>query len=316
MRSSEIPSLSFPLVSIVVATYNGAHFLKEQLDSILAQTYPNFEVVVVDDASKDGTLAILDYYEASNQNFSVYRAEENLGYLKNFQKGMLLCKGDYIALSDQDDIWLPEKISVLMRERGDHALIYCNSELIDANGNRLGVKLTDLKNLLDFWSPLNYVVGGTASGHAMIVKKEVIAQSLPVPGMVTHDYWIGFVSTFSNPLKFVDEVLVLYRQHDGNVIGVNSGNARATKKKKVTRQERNELVRQRMSLMYQKCPDEQTEVKKVFHSLDRSYQNFSLHNNFTRLMIFFKYRKEITAYKKRSELRRWLFCLKMFYKIE
>ena len=290
--------------------------MREQLDSILAQTYPNFEVVVVDDASKDGTLAILDYYEKTYQHVSVYRSGENLGYLKNFEKGMLLCKGDYVALSDQDDIWLPEKISILMRERGDHALIYCNSELMNAEGKRLGVKLTDLKNLLDFWSPLNYVVGGTASGHAMIVKKEVIARSLPVPAMVTHDYWIGFVSTFFSSLKFVDEVLVLYRQHEGNVIGVNSGNTRATKKKKVTRQQRNELVRQRMRLMYEACPDEQSRIKKVFYSLDRSYQNFSLRNNFTRMMTFFKYRKEITAYKKRSELRRWLFCLKMFYKIE
>lgn len=316
MNSPATPPVPFPLVSIVVATYNGALFLREQLDSILAQTYPNFEVVVVDDASKDGTLAILDYYEKTYQHVSVYRSGENLGYLKNFEKGMLLCKGDYVALSDQDDIWLPEKISILMRERGEHALIYCNSELMNAEGKRLGVKLTDLKNLLDFWSPLNYVVGGTASGHAMIVKKEVIAQSLPVPVMVTHDYWIGFVSTFFSSLKFVDEVLVLYRQHEGNVIGVNSGNTRATKKKKVTRQQRNELVRQRMRLMYEACPDEQSRIKKVFYSLDRSYQNFSLRNNFTRMMTFFKYRKEITAYKKRSELRRWLFCLKMFYKIE
>jgi len=316
MNPSETHSSHFPLVSVVVATYNGALFLRGQLDSIFGQTYPNFEVVIVDDASKDGTLAILDYYETMHPNVRVFKAEENLGFRKNFEKGMLLCKGEYIALSDQDDIWLPEKISTLMRERGDHALIYCNSELIDAEGNRLGVKLTDLKNLLSFASPLNYVVGGTASGHAMIIKKDVAQQSLPVPEMVTHDYWIGFVATFTSPLKFVDQALVLYRQHGGNVIGVNSGNARATKKRKVTSQERHALIRQRMKLMYEKCPDDQTEIKKVFYSLDKSYQNFSLRNNFTRMMIFFKYRKEITAYKKRSELRRWLFCLKMFYKIE
>ena len=306
----------FPLVSIVVATYNGERFLQEQLDSIVNQTYPNLEIVIVDDASKDGTVAILDQYAASFVNIRVYKAEQNQGFIKNFQKGMLLCQGDYIALSDQDDIWLPEKISKLMDVRGDHALIYCNSELIDAEGKRLGIKLTDLKNLLSFWTPLNYVVGNTASGHAMVVKKDVIMQSMPLPLMVTHDYWIGFISTFSSPLRFVDEVLVLYRQHDGNVVGVNSGSAKATKKKKVTKEERNELVRQRMKLMYENCPEELTEIKKVFYSLNKSYQNFSLRHNFTRMMLFFKYRKEITAYKKRSELRRWLFCLKMFFKIE
>lgn len=309
-------SRQFPLVSIVMATYNGERFLKEQLDSIVNQTYSNLEIVIVDDASKDSTINILEQYESRYQNLKVYKAEQNLGYIKNFQKGILLCKGDYIALSDQDDIWLPEKISTLMRERGDHALIYCNSELIDAEGKSLGIKLSDLKNLLDFWTPLNYVVGGTASGHAMIVKKEVMIQSMPLPLMVTHDYWIGFMSTFTSPMKFVNEVLVLYRQHGGNVVGVSAGSSKATKKKKSTKEERDEVIRQRMKLMYEKCPGDLKEIKKVFYSLNKSYQNFSLSNNFTRMILFFKYRKEITAYKKRSELRRLLFCLKMFFKIE
>ena len=306
----------FPLVSIVVATYNGERFLREQLDSIIRQTYPNLEVVIVDDASKDGTLAILDQYAASYSNVHVYKSTDNVGYVRNFEKGFGFCIGEYIALSDQDDIWLPDKISILMRERGNHALIYANSELIDADGKSLGVKLSDLKNLLNFWTPLNYVVGGTASGHAMLVKKQVILESMPFPLMVTHDYWIGFISTFFSPMKFVDEVLVLYRQHDGNVVGVNAGNVKATKKRKRTREERNRLIRQRIRLMYEKCPEKLSEVKKVFHSLDKSYQSFSLLNNFTRMIIFGKYRNEITAYKKRSSFRRWLFCLKMFTKIE
>ncbi|WP_221394461.1 glycosyltransferase family 2 protein [Dyadobacter sp. NIV53] len=309
-------SLQLQLVSIVVATYNGERFLREQLDSIVNQTYPNLEIVIVDDASNDGTIAILERYAASYPNICVYKAEKNLGYIKNFQKGLLLCKGDYIALSDQDDIWLPEKISILMKEKGEHAMVYCNSELIGADGESLGIKLTDLKNLLDFWTPLNYVVGGTASGHAMLVKREVIEQSLPLPVIVTHDYWIGFVSTLFSPIKFVDEVLVLYRQHGGNVIGVNSGGTKATRKKKITKESRNEIIRERMKMMYEKCPDSLPEIKKVFYSLHKSYQNFSLRHNFTRMIIFFRYRKEITAYKKRKELRRWLFCMKMFFKIE
>jgi glycosyltransferase involved in cell wall biosynthesis len=306
----------FPLVSVVMATYNGERFLKEQLDSIISQTYPNLEIIVVDDASKDGTLAILESYAQAHSNLHVYKAEQNLGYIRNFEKGMRLCRGEYIALSDQDDIWLPEKISTLMRVRGDHALIYCNSELIDAEGNSLGFKLTDIKNLLSFHSPFNYITGNTASGHAMIIKREVVEYALPLPGMVTHDYWIGFISTLFSPLKFVDEALVRYRQHGGNVVGVNSGSTRATKKRKATKAERNDLARQRMKLMYEKCPAHQTEIKKVFYSLNKSYENFSLGNNFTRMMLFFKYRKEITAYKKRNELRRWLFCLKMFFKVE
>ena len=316
MISPAKPSDSVPLVSIVMATYNGEQFLRAQLDSLTAQTYPALEIVVVDDASTDRTIAILEEYAAVHSSIRLYKSERNLGYRKNFEKGMMLCRGEYIALCDQDDIWLAEKISILMEQRGNHSLIYCNSELINAEGDRLGVKLNDLKNLLDFWTPLNYVVGGTASGHAMLVKKEVIQQSIPLPAMVTHDYWIGFVATISGSMKFVDEVLVLYRQHDGNVIGVNGGGAKATKQRRISKEERNKLVRQRMQLMYEKCPDNLVEIKKVFYSLNKSYQNFSFRNNFTRMITFFRHRQEITAYKKRSELRRWLFCLKMFYKIE
>ncbi|MCE7041096.1 glycosyltransferase family 2 protein [Dyadobacter sp. CY312] len=314
MISSQGLSDPFPLVSIVMATYNGERFLREQLDSLINQTYPNTEIVIVDDASTDGTIAILEEYVLSYKSIRLHKSEKNLGYIKNFEKGILLCEGEYIALSDQDDIWLPEKISKLMATRQDYPLIYCNSELINAEGQSLGIKLTDIKNLVDFWSPVNYVIGGTASGHAMLVKKSVIHQSLPLPLLVTHDYWIGFVATFSGKLKFVDEVLVLYRQHGGNVVGVTAGAAKATKHRK-SKEERSEIARKRIRMMYEKCPEDLKEAKKVFHSLVKSYQNFSLLNNFTRMMLFFKYRKEITAYKKRTEWRRWVFCLKMFFKI-
>jgi len=314
MILSKSSSDSTPLVSIVMATYNGERFLREQLDSLVSQTYPCVEIVIVDDASTDGTIAILEEYDLKHTNIRLFKSEMNHGYIKNFEKGILLCEGEYIALSDQDDIWLPEKISKLMSAREDYPLVYCNSELIDENGESLRIKLTDIKNLLDFWSPLNYAVGGTASGHAMLVKKGVIRESLPLPLIVTHDYWIGFVATFSGKLKFVDEVLVLYRQHGGNVVGVTAGAAKATKSR-ISKEELNEIARKRIRTMYEKCPDHLADVKKVFHSLDKSYQNFSPRNNFTRMMLFFKHRKEITAYKKRTEWRRWVFCIKMFFKI-
>lgn len=304
-----------PLVSVVVATFNGARFIAEQLESIINQSYTPLEIIITDDASTDETVSVLSKYAEQHNHIKVITSEENVGFLKNFERGVRLANGEYIALSDQDDIWLPEKIEILMRERKDHALVYCNSELVDANGKNLGIKLTDLKNLIDFDSPINYTVGGTASGHAMLVKKEAILTSLPWPAMVTHDYWIGFVSTFYGPLKFVDKVLVLYRQHDANVVGITAGVAKATKRKK-TKRERNELARERIRLMYEKCPDELTEAKHFFSVLNKSYEDFSLRNNFTRMVTFLKNRRRITAYKKRNEFRRILFCLKMFVKIE
>jgi glycosyltransferase involved in cell wall biosynthesis len=316
MIISEQESASLPLVSILVATYNGERFLRQQMDSLIGQTYRNLEIVVVDDASSDGTMAILDEYVQSYAHISRYPSEKNGGYIKNFERGILLCKGKYIALCDQDDIWLPEKISRLMELRGDAPLVYSDSALINGNGKTLGMNLSDLKRMTDFWTPLNYVTGGTASGHAMLVKREVILQSLPLPSIVTHDYWIGFAATFFGSLKYVDEPLVLYRQHEANVVGLNVGKEKATKKVSKSKEEKDHIARQRIRLLYEKCPDALTEEKKVFQALDKSYQDFSLVNNCRRMILFFRYRNEITAYKRRGAWRIWFFCFKMFFRLQ
>ena len=314
MHDFSISSVQLPLISVVMATYNGERFLREQLDSIVNQTYPNLEIIIVDDASQDNTLMILNEYGTKHANVRIFMAQQNLGYIKNFERGLRLCKGDFVALSDQDDVWLPEKLSVLYEEIGEHNLAYCNSELIDEEGNRLGVRLSNVKNLQDFWTPLNFVVGNSTPGHAMLIRKIVIEQSLPLPETFPHDYWIGFVSTFTTSMKYIDQVLVLYRQHSNNVFGVIGRHSKKSPSAKPPRSQALNLARQRLKQMYQRCPDELPE-KSVLQVLQESYQDFSLNNNFKRMAIFIKYRREITAYKKRSNLRRWLFGLKMFAKI-
>ena len=97
------------LVSIAMATYNGEKYLKEQLDSIYAQTYKDIEVIVCDDCSSDKTVEILDEYK-EKYGLKYYINEKNLGFKKNFEKAISLCSGDFIALADQDDIWIENKI--------------------------------------------------------------------------------------------------------------------------------------------------------------------------------------------------------------
>jgi glycosyltransferase involved in cell wall biosynthesis len=307
---------TYPLVSIVLATYNGERFLKEQLESILVQTYPNIEVIVVDDCSSDNTISILKEFVEKDRRIKIFINEENIGYVRNFEKGLRLASGSYIAPSDQDDIWKEEKISVLMKEMNNYEIVYCNSELIDDNGNSLHKKLSDIKRLLSYDDCLTYAIGNTAPGHGMIITKELVERCLPFPTMIPHDYWLGFVATCRQPIKFVDIPLVKYRQHTQNVFGAVKVIGGKRIKKKANKKKRLSDIRERMRLLYEKCPWELKEQKRIYHDLLKSYESFSLKNDIRRMMLFFKYRDKILAYKNKSDFRKWLFCFKMFFKIK
>jgi len=97
-------------VSVVLGTYNGEAYLREQLDSVLAQTYPFLEIIAIDDGSSDSTVAILKEYAARDTRIKVVVNEQNLGFIRNFEKGCSLATGRWISLCDQDDYWLPDKI--------------------------------------------------------------------------------------------------------------------------------------------------------------------------------------------------------------
>ncbi|MBV7532346.1 glycosyltransferase family 2 protein [Chitinophaga sp. sic0106] len=302
-----------PLVSIIIAVYNGARFLQEQLDSVLNQTYSNLEIIAVDDCSTDSSFEILQRYQDRYPNFHVFRNEANLGYIKNFEKGLQLAKGEYMALCDQDDIWLPEKVSIMMAEmaKGYHTA-FCDSEVVDFEGKSLGRCISDGRNQQDFDTPLNFAIGNSISGHAMLIRKGVIDQSIPFPNTMIHDRWIAFVATFFGPIRYIDQPLVKYRQHDTNV---NTGNKDAKKARKRAEKKISdaEVARHNMELFYQKCPP--GDIKAVFEKLNRAYQHPTLLNRFVRMNTFFKYQHEILAFKRRSAFRRFLFCIKTFVKV-
>jgi glycosyltransferase involved in cell wall biosynthesis len=300
-------SSRLPLVSIVIATYNGEAHLQEQLDSIAAQTYPSIEVIAIDDGSTDGTIGILERYREAHPETRIIRNEKNLGYQKNFEKGFTFATGRYIAPCDQDDIWLPEKIATLVDQIGEHAIAYCDSQFIDANGNPTGGYMNGGgKVLMDFDDPLMYVVGASAPGHAMIIDRQVAMDAMPYPTILCHDNWIAFVATFHSSLKFVDKALVQYRRHENNATAVKS---------KLTRVQLEEKARAQVKLFHDKCPDSLPEHKRAFYEIWKSYESYSFANNFSRMRLFFKYRKKIFAYKRRKPIRLWLYSLKSFFKI-
>lgn len=300
------------LVSIVMAIYNGERFLREQLDSIFNQTYPNFEVIAVDDCSTDSSVQILNEYAATHSNMTVHKNERNQGYIKTFERGIELSSANYVSLCDQDDWWAPTKIEETMCAFDDAVLIsHCDSLFVDQNGNGLGRKISDEKNLRDYHNALPFIIGNTVAGHAAIFKRDLLNKSYPFPENLIHDWWLAYVATLYGTIRFVNKPLVKYRQHNDNVIGAIKVKGR----KRESRLDGNQQVRRRIQIFLEKCPNSNTEVKNVLHSLQKSYANFFWRNNFRRMIIFFRYKESLLATKKRSGFRKWLFCFKMFFKI-
>jgi glycosyltransferase involved in cell wall biosynthesis len=204
------------LVSIAVCTYNGAAYLSEQLDTLVNQTYPNCEIVVVDDCSKDNTVKILREYADKYSQIRIHINTENLGYTGNFEKAIRLCKGEYIALCDQDDIWDTQKIEMQFSKIKDNILIYHDSEFIHEDGTSMNKKMSDILNLYSGDRPEVFLFFNCVSGHSILMKRELLEFALPLKEGSFHDAWLAYVATNIGKIDFIPKCLVRYRQHDNS----------------------------------------------------------------------------------------------------
>ncbi len=204
--------MQHPLISIILCTFNGEAFLEEQLRSLLAQTYPNIEIIISDDDSIDGTMNLLQKYK-NHPGISIFKNQQNVGYSKNFEVAALQSKGAYLAFCDQDDIWLPTKLEKLYTSIGKHSLVYSDSKLIDERGNDLHKNLSDYKNLQSTYHSKGFGLYNAVYGHTMMVKRELLELALPIPSGYYHDWWIALQASNLNGIQFLNEQLTLYRQH-------------------------------------------------------------------------------------------------------
>ena len=307
-----------PLISVVMATYNGSHYLAEQLGSVIAQSYPNIEIVVVDDGSTDKTVEILKSFQSQYTFIKIFINDTNLGYVKNFEKGCKLATGQYIALCDQDDYWHCDKIKNMQAAIGNYPLIYCDSILCDEELKPLGVNISGRVHSIDFNNCLQQVVFCRIYGHATLIKTSFLQQAIPFLSVIPHDWWLCYMATFYGGIKYLPKPLVSYRQHAANIFGVVGSKSR--KHNKISKAESNRLemsrIRARINAFYNACPDGLIKEKEVLRKLVKAYQSFSLVNNFERMLLFFKYKNQFLASKKRSAIRKFLFCFKMFVMIK
>lgn len=216
-------------VSVALATHNGERFLQDQLQSLAAQTTPPSEVVVSDDASTDGTLAIIEDFRATAP-FSVEISANPVavGFAANFLRAASLCSGDVIAFCDQDDVWMPSKLE---RCRGllrgsdalllIHRAVVATEEMVPTHARAPGFRRTSIA------APLHVDPWFLPPGNAMVFSRRLLEldhehrpRSVTAEAAaMTHDEWIYFVATSTGRTLFYAHPLVYYRQHTANVFG-------------------------------------------------------------------------------------------------
>ncbi|MDR3061677.1 MAG: glycosyltransferase family 2 protein [Dysgonamonadaceae bacterium] len=206
-------------ISIAMTTYNGERYLREQLDSIYAQTLAPDEVIVVDDCSTDNTQNILKEYQQL-YGLKYYINERNLGVNKNFEKAISLCSGGYIALSDQDDVWMPYKL-----ERSYQKLFTISSSVpalvssarIDVDEQLRSV--TGSHPVPDSDSFLTTLLGHNSQGCSMMFNRALARKIIPIPPdkEIMFDLYIGLTAAMTGYKYYIGEPLFYYRHHSANV---------------------------------------------------------------------------------------------------
>lgn len=211
--------MSTPLVSIAMATYNGADFLQKQLDSIYSQSYTNIEVIVSDDCSTDNTVEILKRYQHA-YGLKYYTNSHQFGFVKNFEQAIKLCSGDFIALADQDDIWETNKIEVLLTEIKNNLLIHSDCSIIDSNDNILNPSWK--KQTGYYFCAENLIFQNMVTGCTLLFQKDLLNTALPFPETIAyHDWWLAFCAASQNKISYTEHTLTRYRQHFNQNTGVN-----------------------------------------------------------------------------------------------
>lgn len=207
-------------ISIAMATFNGARYLQEQLDSFVAQSRLPDELIICDDGSEDETISIIEEF-SKRAPFAVRLTKnpKNLGFIKNFEKALSLCTGDLIFLSDQDDVWFPEKVQYIERafqEADGRLLVIHDGQLVDERLQWYGA--TNLGQVRAGFGDDQYLITGALSVMHMDLKPYI----LPLPdnfaefANIGHDGWIHLVAKFLGTRRVIEKPLQLIRRHSSN----------------------------------------------------------------------------------------------------
>ncbi len=207
-------------VSVCIATYNGEAYIKEQVESVLTAINKEDEVIISDDNSSDNTIEIIKSFNDPRIKV-VYNDINNRGHISNFENALKKSSGDIIFLSDQDDVWHPEKVIKMRKALIYNDLVVCDCNVVDADLNIGCHSFFEIKNSgKGFFKNLHK---NTYLGCCMAFKRAILIKSLPFPkDIVSHDTWIGLIGEIFGKTQFIEDKLHYFRRHDSN-FSANSG---------------------------------------------------------------------------------------------
>lgn len=202
----------YPTLSVVMCTYNGAMYIEEQLNSIVEQTYPIHELIIQDDGSTDNTVEIIQHFCSRYKFIHLFRNAQQLGINRNFFSAMERATGEFIAISDQDDIWEKDKLETQMNLIGDKLLCSGLSKPFSSDPT---VKFSFEQRIPNF-SLSRFMFAFPLAGHTLLFRKNLLSLIPNLPGIISlfmYDVILGVTAATQNSIVYADKILVHFRRH-------------------------------------------------------------------------------------------------------
>lgn len=220
-------------IDILLSTYNGEKYLHEQLDSLLNQDYKNISILIRDDGSTDTSLKIIaDYIDQYPSIIKLIKSEGNLGSTKSFYRLLTVSSSPFIMFCDQDDVWLPNKVSISLdfmllnnNDLNQPLLVFTDLLLVDEHLQSLHKTVIKSQKMGAHYLSKEYsrlLVQNPIAGCTILLNKKAVDKVLSFgefPQRLVHDHWIGVIVARFGKVLFLDETTLLYRQHSANQIG-------------------------------------------------------------------------------------------------
>lgn len=292
------------MVDILLAVYNGEKYIRPQIESILAQSYTDWRLLIRDDCSNDSTLEIINSYaKRYAEKIKIFKGETNSGSAaSNF---FWLCKkssADYIMMCDQDDFWLSNKIELTLKkiqvierksERKCPILVHTDLKPVDANLNELAESMFRRQNLNASRDKLNYLLAqNIITGCTVMVNRELLKYCKTIPQQVImHDWWFGLIASAFGKIGFVDKTTMLYRQHEANQVGAKDAKSAAYIAKRAAGGNSNKKVVQDTYLQakaFAKLHQDKLDETKL--KIVQNYASMPEKSKAKRITTLFKYR--------------------------